>query len=68
MVLTVFALQGLSVVHAIVNNQKKSVFWLVAIYAMLIIILPQMLVILAVIGILEQWFNFRHRSLNDASD
>lgn len=67
-VLTVFALQGLSVVHAIVNNQKKSVFWLVAIYTMLIIILPQMVVILAVIGILEQWFNFRHRSLNDASD
>jgi hypothetical protein len=65
-VLAVFALQGLSVVHAIVNNQQKSTFWLVAIYALLIMILPQMVVILAVIGILEQWFNFRHRSVNDA--
>ncbi len=62
-VLVVFALQGLSVVHAIVKNQQKSIFWLVAIYVMLILILPQMLIILAVIGILEQWFNFRHRSL-----
>ncbi|PHS31631.1 MAG: DUF2232 domain-containing protein [Methylophaga sp.] len=67
-VLTVFALQGLSVVHAIVKNQQKSTFWLVAIYALLIMILPQMVVILAVIGILEQWFNFRYRSLNDMSD
>ncbi|MBL1321600.1 MAG: DUF2232 domain-containing protein [Methylophaga sp.] len=66
-VLAIFALQGLSVVHAIVKNQQKSAFWLVAIYALLIMILPQMAVILAVIGILEQWFNFRHRSLNDAS-
>ncbi len=66
-VLAVFALQGLSVVHAIVKNQQKSLFWLVAIYALLIIILPQMVVILAVIGILEQWFNFRHRSVNDVS-
>jgi hypothetical protein len=67
-VLAVFALQGLSVVHAIVKNQQKSAFWLVAIYALLIMILPQMVVILAVIGILEQWFNFRHRSVNDVSD
>ncbi|MFW5425793.1 MAG: DUF2232 domain-containing protein [Methylophagaceae bacterium] len=67
-VLAVFALQGLSVVHAIVKNQQKSTFWLVAIYALLIMILPQMVVILAVIGILEQWFDFRHRSVNDASD
>lgn len=67
-VLVVFALQGLSVVHAIVKNQQKSIFWLVAIYAMLILLMLQMVVILAVIGILEQWFNFRHRSSNDASD
>ncbi|PHS25620.1 MAG: DUF2232 domain-containing protein [Methylophaga sp.] len=66
-VLAVFALQGLSVVHAIVKNQQKSTFWLVAIYVLLITILPQMVVILAMIGILEQWFNFRHRSSNDAS-
>ncbi len=66
-VLTVFALQGLSVVHAIVKNQQKSSFWLVAIYVMLVVILLQMVMILVVIGILEQWFNFRHRSSNDAS-
>lgn len=65
--LIVFALQGLAVVHAIVKQQQKALFWLVAVYVMLIMIMPQMIVILAVIGILEQWFNFRHRSLNGAS-
>lgn len=66
-VLIVFALQGLAVAHAIVKRQQKTLFWLVAIYAMLIMIMLQMVVILAAIGILEQWFNFRHRSLNGAS-
>lgn len=66
-VLIVFALQGLAVAHAIVRNQQKALFWLVAIYVMLVMIMLQMIVILAMIGILEQWFNFRHRSLNDVS-
>ena len=60
--LVVFTLQGLSVVHSIVKQQQKQSFWLVAIYVLLIVILPQMLVILAMIGVLEQWFNFRRLS------
>ncbi|MBE9532894.1 MAG: DUF2232 domain-containing protein [Proteobacteria bacterium] len=60
--LVVFTLQGLSVVHSIVKQQQKQSFWLVAIYVLLIVILPQMLVILAMIGVLEQWFNFRRFS------
>lgn len=60
--LVVFALQGLSVVHSIVKQQQKQSFWLVAIYMLLIVILPQMVVILAMIGVLEQWFNFRRLS------
>lgn len=61
-ILTVFALQGLSVVHAIVRQKQKHTFWLVAIYVLLIVILPQMMVLLAMIGVLEQWFNFRRHS------
>ena len=60
--LVVFALQGLSVVHSIVRQRQKQSFWLVAIYMLLVVMLPQMVVILAMIGVLEQWFNFRRLS------
>jgi len=61
--LTVFSLQGLSVIHAVVRQQQKHKFWLVAVYLLLIVMLPQMVVILAIIGVLEQWFNFRRHSV-----
>ncbi len=61
--LVVFALQGLSVVHAIVKQRQKHTFWLVAVYVLLVVMMPQMVVILAMIGVLEQWFNFRKHSI-----
>jgi hypothetical protein len=57
--LVVFTLQGLSVVHAIVRQQKRHSFWLVAVYVLLLVMMPQMAVLLTIIGVLEQWFNFR---------
>jgi len=60
--LVIFAVQGLSVVHAIVMQKQRHKFWLVAVYVLLIIMMPQMVAVLAMIGILEQWFNFRLRS------
>ncbi|HEC59895.1 hypothetical protein LCGC14_0554060 [marine sediment metagenome] len=64
--LVVFTLQGLSVVHAIVRQQKRQSFWLVAVYVLLLVMMPQMAVLLTIIGVLEQWFNFRR--LNIVSD
>lgn len=57
--LVVFTLQGLSVVHAIVKQQQRQSFWLVAVYVLLLVMMPQMAVLLTIIGVLEQWFNFR---------
>lgn len=62
-VLVVFALQGLAVAHAVVRAQQKPKFWLVVIYVLLVVILPQMVVLLAILGVLEQWFNFRRHSV-----
>jgi hypothetical protein len=61
-VLTVFAIQGLSVAHAIVKQQQKHKFWLIAVYVLLVVMMPQMVVLLATIGVLEQWMNFRRYS------
>jgi len=60
--LTVFTLQGLAVVHAIVTQQQKHKFWLIAVYVLLVVMMPQMVVLLATVGVLEQWMNFRRYS------
>ncbi len=60
--LIVFALQGLSVIHAIVNQRGFHRFWLITVYVLLVVTMPQMLVLLATVGVLEQWFKFRQRS------
>jgi uncharacterized protein YybS (DUF2232 family) len=59
--LAVFALQGLAVVHAIVKQQQKHKVWVIAVYVLLFLVMPQMLALLAMTGVLEQWFNFRRR-------
>jgi hypothetical protein len=60
--LLVFSFQGLAIVHAVVHQRQKSTGWLVAMYIMLVIMLPQMVMMLATLGVLDQWFNFRKRS------
>lgn len=64
--LVLFAFQGVAVVHAIVRERQKSTAWLVAMYALLVIMLPQMATLLATLGITEQWFNFRKHQKGDA--
>jgi len=60
--LVVFGIQGLAIVHAIVKLRQKSKAWLVTMYVLLVIMLPQMVMMLATLGVLDQWFNFRRRS------
>lgn len=64
--LVLFAFQGIAVVHAIVRERQKSTAWLVAMYVLLVIMLPQMATLLATLGITEQWFNFRKHQKGDA--
>jgi len=64
--LVIFAIQGIAVVHAIVRQKEKSVGWLVAMYVILVFLLPQMLTLLATLGVTEQWFNFRKHDKRDA--
>ena len=59
--LALFAIQGVAVIHAIVRYGNKHKAWLMAMYILLIIAMPQMATLLALIGVLEQWFNFRQR-------
>lgn len=64
--LVLFAFQGIAVVHAIVWERQKSTAWLIVMYVLLVLMLPQMASLLATLGITEQWFNFRKHQKGDA--
>ena len=60
--LVLFAVQGVAVAHAVVRLQQRHKAWLIVMYILLLIMMPQMAVLLALMGVLEQWINFRQRS------
>ena len=59
-VLAVYLFQGLAIVHALIKLKKLGTGWLVAVYA-LSAILPQMLVILGGVGLIDTWLDSRRR-------
>jgi len=56
-VLILYYLQALAVAHAIVKMKKMSTAWLVALYALSIVLLK----LIAVIGFVDTWTNFREK-------
>jgi hypothetical protein len=60
-VLLLYMLQGLAIAHALVAARGASVWWLVAIYGLLAIALPQVIMVLAVAGLMDTWMNLRRR-------
>ena len=55
----VFMLQGLAVVHGVVYNRKAHQAWLIGQYVLLMVLMLQMVMALALIGLVDNWFNFR---------
>ncbi|MGE0845077.1 MAG: hypothetical protein AB7L41_02345 [Flavobacteriaceae bacterium] len=61
-VITIYALVGLSVLHAVTLGQPLRVFVLVSIYAFLILLTAWMAIPLAVLGLAESAFGLRRRA------
>ncbi len=59
-VLLLYLLQGLSVVHNLVYRHGLNVGWLIALYALLLI-LPHMVMLVAGLGFTDTWVNYRSR-------
>lgn len=55
-----FMFQGIAIAHATVTKKQASIGWLVGIYVLLFIF-PQTMLILATIGLIDTWMNFRDR-------
>lgn len=60
-VAVLFLFVGLAVVHATLANLKAARGWLIAIYV-LMSLLPQALLMVAIVGLLDPWLDLRHRT------
>ncbi len=60
-ILSLYVLQGLALIHAVVARRKLHVGWLVAFYLLMMFVLPQLMVLVAVLGLTDTWADFRRR-------
>ena len=60
-VLVLYLFVGLGVIHAALANRKAGRGWLIALYV-LMSLLPQVLVLVAVTGIVDPWLDLRRRT------
>jgi len=54
-----FAIQGLSVAHGLVKQSGAHRGWLIALYLLLLLATGQAVVVLAFVGTVDNWFDFR---------
>lgn len=59
--LVAFALQGIAIVHALVRLNGAHKGWLIAMYVLLLPFMGPMVLLLAMAGMLDNWFDFRKR-------
>ena len=59
--LSMFSLQGMAIVHAIIGQLSNSMLGFVAVYGLLFIAAPQMIMALSALGVLDAFVNFRAR-------
>lgn len=62
--IVIFMFQGLSLAHALVKLGNLGSGWLIAVYALLFLLMIQMIVLLATIGIIDNFVDFRQRKAN----
>lgn len=60
-VLTLYVVQGFAIFHAIVARKKLHVAWLIGLYLVTFFVLPQLMVLVALAGLIDTWVNFRQR-------
>jgi len=59
--IAIFMFQGLSVAHGLVKLRGMRVGWLIALYALMFILLIQMIALLATFGLIDNYVDFRQK-------
>ncbi len=60
-VLSLYVIQGMAIIHAIADKRKLHVAWLVSLYLVMTVVLPQLMALVAVLGLMDTWVGFRRR-------
>jgi len=61
LLLAILFIQGLAVIHGILGKAGAGMVWLVGLYLLLILVPPQAVMVLATVGLLDIWIDFRSR-------
>ncbi len=61
-VLSLYIIQGLAMIHAVVAIKKMHVAWLIGVYMVTFFILPQLMAVVALLGLVDTWVDFRQRA------
>ncbi|HHM06385.1 MAG TPA: DUF2232 domain-containing protein [Gammaproteobacteria bacterium] len=59
--LSLYVLHGYALVHSVIALKGAHVGWLVAFYVLTLVILPQLLLLVAVVGFVDSWVDIRAR-------
>lgn len=59
--LSLHMLQGLALAHAVVAMRKLHIGWLVGLYVLAFVVLPQLMLVVAAVGLLDTWVDLRQR-------
>jgi len=59
--LVIYLLQGLALVHAVVHSRSAHRGWLIGLYAVLLMAALQVMPLLALLGWMDAWIDFRTR-------
>ena len=61
LVAVMYVFQGLAVIHSVAVSRGAALGWLVALYVLLAVFPPQVLVLLAIGGFIDAWVDLRQR-------
>jgi len=66
LVVAVFAFQGMAVIHALITARKLPRGWLIAAYVLLLLVSPESVLVVGLIGMTDAWLDYRKRFGNSA--
>jgi len=61
-ILGLYVIQGMAILHAVVVARKMHIAWLVGVYIVTFFVLPQLMVVVAMLGLIDTWADIRQRA------
>ena len=61
-ILGLYVIQGMAILHAVVAIRKMHIAWLAGVYIVTLFVLPQLMVVVALLGLIDTWVDVRQRA------